>query len=93
MNHPVWEPFMFGGELGIGIIASRDQRPGVHCRLPIADCRLKRWHGSPYQCPSARHGGAIDNRQSAIENRQFHSPCLLFSGRIPGKIRLERGAS
>ena len=45
---------------------SRDQRPGFHCRLLIADCRLKKWCGNSFQCPSA-----IGNRKSAI-------PAILY---------------
>jgi len=37
----------------------RKRKPPGHCRLLIADCRLKKWRGKFLRC------------QSAIENRQF----------------------
>jgi len=42
----------------------RNRRPSFHC--PAVAGRLKKWCGNSFQCPSARHGGAIGNRKSAI---------------------------
>ena len=61
------EPHVTGTQHGI----AATQRSSFHCRLLIADCRLKKWCGNSFQCPSARHGG---QRQSKIGNSSHPGP-------------------
>src|SRR5208337_2429461 len=71
-----WGIYVFAN-VGVATRDSREQRPGFDCRLLIADCRLKTWYGTSFQRPSARHGWATGNRQSAIANRQSTIPVIL----------------
>ena len=70
------------------------ENTGFNWRLTIGDCRLKKSRGNSFQCPSARHGGTIGNRQSTIVNRKSaitSGPSLeLLAERQP--LHLVRGA-
>jgi hypothetical protein len=59
---------------------SHNRTPGFHCRLLIADCRLKKSCGSFLPCQSA-----IENRQSKIGNSSRVSSADILWGRNPNR--------
>jgi len=55
----------------LGIAATK---AGFHCRLLIADCRLKKWCGNFLPCQSARRGGINRPVKDRLSIPRFVTP-------------------